>query len=222
MSLTLLGCGRGGGGGGGGGPTDPNFSSVKLLMGFEDSNGSTGAPGMTDESPAAHGNAATSGTASISTAQFKFGSSSLLLNGSSAISFADSSDWDLGAGLFTVETFFRPDSLGASNQFLVGQWDSSSGQQAWLLYTVGTSNNIAWLMSANGSATAANIVSSSTISVSTWYHACVDYDGAKYRLYQDGVMVGSFGTPTTIFNSNLNLTFGMAAAHFVRLYWTIR
>jgi len=59
-------------------PTDPNIASVKLLLGFEGADGSTT---ITDESPAAKGSATISGNAQIDTAQAKFGSSSLLLDG---------------------------------------------------------------------------------------------------------------------------------------------
>jgi hypothetical protein len=89
---------------------DPNFSSVKLLLGFEGANGSTGAPGMTDESGAAHGTATVSGSGAISTTQFKFGASSLDYSGSGVITWADNADWHLGSGHFTVEAFMRPSS----------------------------------------------------------------------------------------------------------------
>ena len=60
---------------------DPYFANTVLLMGYEGADASTGAPGMTDESPAAHGTATVTGAAQIDTAQFKFGTSSLLLAG---------------------------------------------------------------------------------------------------------------------------------------------
>ena len=72
-------------------------------MGFEGSNGSTGAPGMTDESPSHHGTATVTGTASISTAAFKFGTSSLLLNGG-VIQFPDSNDWWFAGNPFTIDS----------------------------------------------------------------------------------------------------------------------
>src|SRR6516225_7956565 len=89
---------------------DPYFGNVVLLMGFEGTNGSTGAPGMTDESPAAHGTGAIAGTTSISTAQFKFGTSSLISDGNSDVNFADSADWKLSSAnsdQYTIECWIR-------------------------------------------------------------------------------------------------------------------
>jgi hypothetical protein len=196
---------------GGGGPTDPNFANVKLLMGFEGSNGSTGAPGMTDESSAAHGTATVNTGASISTAQFKAGASSLFLDGASDILFTDSSDWDFGAGLFTIEGFIRPHALPAFNQFICNQWSIFDGDQSWVFYVA--TNKLAWLMTATGGGGAAVGMTGTTTLVidSSQYHACVDYDGSKYRLYLDGVMEGSYSTPTTIHNSSLALAIGSAA-----------
>jgi hypothetical protein len=42
----------------------------------------------------------------------------------------------------------------------------------------------------------------------TWYAVAVDYDGTKYRLYVDGVMVGSSSTARVIFDTGENLGIG--------------
>ncbi|MEH2570653.1 LamG domain-containing protein [Bradyrhizobium sp. AZCC 2289] len=203
-------CGPASAVGGGGGPTDPNFSSVKLLMGFEGSNGSTGAPGMTDESSAAHGNAAASSGASISTAQFKFGASSLFVDGASDITFAHSLDWEIGADKFTIEMFIRPHALPAFNQFLCAQWGHVGTNEGWVLYIA--TNKLAWLMSTTGTNSVGSIIGTTTLAIdSAWYHACIDYDGAKYRLYLNGALEGSFSTPTTIFTSPFPLALGSSS-----------
>src|SRR6516164_5550856 len=91
---------------------DPYFGNTVLLMGFNGANGSTGAPGMTDESPSAHGNAFIVSPAQISTTQFKFGPSAGLFNGTTAqINFSSSADWNLGAGQFTIESWIYPTSV---------------------------------------------------------------------------------------------------------------
>src|SRR4029077_19412408 len=61
--------------------TDPNFSLVVLLLGFEGVSGSTGAPGFTDQSSRHQGTASVANGPSINTAQFKFGTSSALVTG---------------------------------------------------------------------------------------------------------------------------------------------
>jgi Concanavalin A-like lectin/glucanases superfamily len=188
---------------------DTYFSNVKLLMGFNGTNGSTGAPGMTDESSAAHGTATVSGASTISTAQSVFGGSSLNTTGSDYVYFADHADWNLSNSPFTIEFRFRPTSLG-SNQFLVGQWGAGGtlGWEVWLT----SASRLSWSVSTTGSDNLNDMVGSTSLANNTWYAACVDYDGTKYRMYIDGVMVASSTTARTIFNSTNNLVLGASNA----------
>lgn len=159
--------------------TDPSLASVKLLLGFEGANASTGAPGMTDESPAAHGTATIfAAPAQISTAQSKFGSSSLSLNGTSgcSITFPDSNDWDFGTGQFTIEGFFRF-SAAPSNTTLITQWPGG-----WALWFLGGQ---LFLRTPSGD----SATYTPTITLNQWYHIAVDRDGSStLRIYIDGVM----------------------------------
>jgi Concanavalin A-like lectin/glucanases superfamily len=158
---------------------DPSFANVKLLLGFEGANASTGAPGMADESPAAHGTATIyAAPAQISTAQFKFGSSSLSLNGvgGCSITFPDSNDWDFGTGQFTIEGFFRF-SAAPSNTCLIAQWPG--GWAFWFL------SGQLFLRCPGGDSASYT----PTITLNQWYHIAVDWDASGVlRIYIDGVM----------------------------------
>jgi hypothetical protein len=165
-------------------------TSVKLLLGFEGSNGATGAPGMTDESSAAHGTATANAGAQISTAQFKFGGSSLTVSGASnsCITFPDSPDWDFGLGPFTIEGFFRF-AATPTNALLVAQW---SGGWAW------------WFESGRiymrpGLGTDA-VLYTWAPTLNQWYHIAIDREASlATRQYVDGAMVAK----TTGWNANL-------------------
>ena len=170
------------------------FSSVKLLLGFNGTNGSTGAPGMADESAAAHGTATVVTGATISTAQSVFGGSSLALNGSGYITFPDHNDWNLSTQPFTIEFRFRTTTT-AGTQLIVGQWDSLP---SWGVFG---GVNISFLVTTNG-VTPVTAVSGGTVAINTWYAVCVDFDGTTYRLYIDGVMVGSSTTLRNIYSSS--------------------
>jgi hypothetical protein len=196
--------------------TDPYWSDVKLLMGFEGLDGSI-TTGFADESSAAHGTASGSpGTfLHISSARRKFGSSSLYLNGNSPY-YGDSNDWNFASGQFTVELWIWPTNAANGNyQFLVGQW-LSAGNLGWVLY-IDASGHLGWNTSTTGSDNNFDITASSTISSSAWHHVAIDFDGSKYRLYADGTMVGSFSTPRTIFDSPDNLTIGSNSN--ITAYW---
>lgn len=178
--------------------TDPHFSSVKLLLGFEGTDASTT---ITDESGAAHGTATVIGNAQIDTAQFKFGSSSLLLDGSGdGITFPDSNDWQLSTAnsdQFTVECFVRPNTTTPTNMHLVQQ-TSGTGSLGWGLRLDGSSQLTFVGATTGGSFDwSPNPTSSGlTWATGTWYHIAADKDSSgKVRIYRDGTMVAS-ATPS--------------------------
>ena len=80
---------------------DTNFDKVELLLPFDGANDATS---TTDESDSNH-TVTFNGSADISTAQSKFGGSSLYLPGGSNdwINIAGSSDFNFGTGDFTIE-----------------------------------------------------------------------------------------------------------------------
>ena len=159
-----------------GGGSDPYWSNVKLLCGFEGADGSTT---LIDESSVARALTAQS-TAQIDTAQFKYGASSLLLNGTSDyVTAADSADFEFGSGEFTIEGFFRFSSL-PSNATLLEHFDGTNG---WALRREGGAlkfNGITYTLQWNGFL---------TINTNQWYHLAVDRDASGHtRIYADGVM----------------------------------
>lgn len=175
-------------------------ANVKLLMGFDGTNGATSGSGMTDESIAAHGAAAVTGNAQISTAQSKFGGSSLLLDGAGDyITFPDSNDWHLGTGPFTIEGFFRFTAT-PTNAILVTQWPGGwafwflSGQL--MLRATGDTNSYSWSPTLN-----------------QWYHIAIDRDVSNVaRIYVDGVMrAKTIGYTGTLSGSTNVLTIGSLA-----------
>lgn len=213
MTLLLLGIGGSAVVGGGGG-SDPNFASVKLLMGFNGANGSTGSPGMTDESSAAHGTASVTGGTAISTAQAMFGSSSLGCNGSGGALYADSPDWRLSAAnsdQFTIDMSVRFTSI-ATNIVILSQY-SSDGTYSWTIQ-IGASNTLVFGFSPNGTFASGVSVTGPTLATNTWYQIAVDKDATgKIRLYVGGTMVAS-ATPanSSFFDSAQRLGIGVTDA----------
>lgn len=195
--------------------SDPYFSSVKLLLGFEGTNGATT---TTDESPSPK-TVTFNGNAQISTATAAFGSSSCLFDGSGDyLSIADSADWDLSdanSDLFTIEFWFRPHA-NVSNQRLIGQ-ASSTTNIGWYFNstfsaTGGQHGQISFNYSPNG--TNASVVSVGNviqaIALDTWHFVAVSKNASgKIRLWIDGALDSS-ATPadSSIFNSTAALEIG--------------
>lgn len=170
---------------------DGSFSSVKLLCGF---NGVDGATSSSDESGSPHA-LTFAGNAQLDTAQSKFGSASLLLDGTGDGVLADNTaDWQFGSGQFTVEGFVRFNSV-SSDVYLVALYDTTS-QRSWALAKGPNSGaNATWGFnnSTNGTGTTGNIVSSAiATSTGVWYHFAADRDASNVlRLYRDGTMIAS-------------------------------
>jgi hypothetical protein len=187
---------------------DPYFGNVVLLMGYEGANGSTGAPGWNDLSPAAHGTASNSGNTFIDTSQFKFGASSghwnIALTPKGAAYFGASNDWEFGSGKFTVETWIRFNSTSAT-MMLLGT--VQPGDIGWYWH-MDAANNLVWTVTTDGSTQLNDITYAWSPSLATWYFITVDYDGAKYRMYVNGAMVGSSTTARNIWNSGEALGIG--------------
>ena len=191
--------------GGGGGTGDPQWDNVKLLMGFNGANNATSGVAFSDESSVSHGIASTNDVF-IKTDQSVFGGSSVLANGTvTQVSFPDHIDYSLSNVPFTVECWIRPLAVsGGAVHFIVGQWHATPNL-GWSFNQLDTV--LRFSVSTTGSD---NIVqmSGGTLSANTWHAVCAEFDGTKYRLYINGVMVGSSTTLRTISNSTLKLSIG--------------
>jgi hypothetical protein len=177
--------------------SDPDFSSVVLLSGFEGVDGSTS---FVDESSFARPLTAL-GSAQVDTAQKKFGLSSALFDGSNdQITAADSADFVIGGGAFTIEFFVRFAVGGAITAGFCGQRDNgSNANSSFMFYIQAGTLNFRYFSSGslNDSSTAWSPAAN------TWYHLCVERAGpaSVIRIYLDGVM---FLKDTSSVNGVLN------------------
>ncbi len=193
----MLGCG----GATSSGQADPHFASVKLLLSGDGADASTT---FTDESPVARGNASVSGNAQVDTAWSKFGTGSILFDGNGdALRYADSADFNLSNGLFTLELWLRPHVVTGTH-FLVSQWDSA-GTLGWSLNQNAT--GLQFSLSTTGSDNITQL-SGGSLSIDTDSFIAVDFDGTTYRLYQSGSVVNTNTTLRTINNSTQQLAIG--------------
>jgi hypothetical protein len=180
---------------------DPNLSYTVLLLGFD---GVDGATAFNDESPAAHGALGFSGNAQLDTAQAKFGSASLLLDGSGdRVSYAEHDDFKLPTGPCSVELWVRPSSVTGTRWFIGHAEGLDAGDRIssqWVLWAFAGVPRLSF----NDGSAWIDVVGSSTLSTSAWTHVAFERDNAdKLRLYVGGVMEGSrlSGAGTTFDNA---------------------
>lgn len=189
---------------------DPFWSQVVFLAPFDGVNGSTTMP---DVSSAAHGNASIIGDSQLDTSQFKFGTASVLFDGTGdSIFWNDSNDWTLATSnseAYTIEGWVRF-TARSGNQALI-QHSATIGNFGWRLYVPsGNLTNLIFETSADGTSFNTVTTSSAGLSDGAWIAVAVDHNtSGKVRVYVDGVMRGS-ATPadSSINNSTTTLSLG--------------
>jgi hypothetical protein len=164
---------------------DLHFPKVSLLT-CEGSNGSTT---VTDSS---NTNASITciGSAQISTAQSKFGNSSLG-TASGDISISTTNIFNFGTSDFTVEFWFYRTGLGSSNNHIVDARPNGSTSDTFLIYMA--TGTTAPRYHTSGSD---KITSSINLGANVWTHMAVVRNSGTTTLYMDGVSGGSFSDST--------------------------
>lgn len=178
------------------GINDPYWSSVVFLSHFD---GTNGAITYTEETGKTPHYAGSSAGQFLSSAQAKFGSTSLDARNNSAtngrFSALNSSDFAFGTGDLTVELFAYFASTAGG--VLLNAGDGTTG---WFFqYTSGTIyfgsigvyHSVSW-----------------TPTVNTWYHLAWTRSGSTNRVFVDGTQIGSNVTDSTSHASSADLQIG--------------
>ena len=124
------------------------------------------------------------GTAQLSTAQEKFGQSSLLLDDSpeAYLTVAHASDMLTGTGAFTVEGWFRPQLAGDGGQGV--------GTRFWFFKGVNSATGFGLGVTTDGvrfrGPGTTDLVYTGSISSSAWTHIAFVYDGTNKKIYVNG------------------------------------
>jgi len=145
----------------------------------------------------------TNGNAQISTAQSKFGDSSIYFDGTGDyLSIPNSADWHFGTGDFTIEmqVYFNSTDV---KEVLICQKRSDESDQGFNLYI---DSDLLYFRYRSGESVGAwtDIYNASWIpSINTWYHVAVIRNGNTIQSYVDGAALSSSHdcTSDTLVNS---------------------
>jgi len=188
-------------------PFDLYYNNIILLMHCDGVNGS---PLFIDNSPLTAALVLTNSTGTapqISTAQYKFGSSSMLCNSNSNIVIRQSTlstVYCLGAGTaFTFEFWIY--FIGFSYARIFGGATAStlttSAFSSWVIY-YDTTSSVNRLSVSYGGGSGSLVSTSNVFSTGTWYHIAYTYDGiSNYNLYINGILNASLVSTTSIFDA---------------------
>ncbi len=167
------------------GGSDEHFASVSFLPEFDGVDAATAA---IDDSNSAHSMTFVA-NAQLDTAQKKFGTASLLLDGTGDyISMPDHADWNIGANAFTLESFVRfSTGFDSKANVVCAQW--AGGARNFTFDWVGNLLRHSYSTTGSGGVT---LSVSWTPTVDIWYHVAVCRDGSgDVRFFVDGVKIGS-------------------------------
>ena len=158
---------------------DANYADVSLLLKADGANGSTT---IVDSSPTPKVVTAVGG-AQISTAQSKFGGSSIYFDGTGDyLRLTDSADWFFGSAAFTIECWAKRSSASGSYTLTAQISGAYFGHQFILTGTGATFNSY------NTSITS---LTAAFTPDTSWHHVAACSDGTTLRIFLDGAIVGS-------------------------------
>jgi len=173
--------------------TDPYWANVVLLAPFDGADAATTA---TDQSTSNH-TLTFNATAQLDTAQSKFGTASLLLDGNSDyVSITDSADWAFGSGEWTIECHVRFNGdPGTAQMNFVNQWTNAGNQKSWW---VGYRNNSLQAFTSSTGSNGLFILNRAwNPAGDTWYHIAFCRENLAtnvIRAFVDGVQIGADDT----------------------------
>ena len=181
---------------------DSNFDKVELLLPFEGANDDTS---TTDESDSNH-TVSFNGSADISTAQKKFGGSSLYLPGGSNdyINIAGSSDFNFGTDDFTIE-FWMYRTHTAYGVVVETRGGEDTTSTDGITFYLGSGGNNEMRVAVNRS----NVIDINQDHQTNdqWQHFAIVREGSTMTLYIDGTARGS-GSNSTNFNRTRPIRIG--------------
>lgn len=189
------------------GSSDSLWTSVQIMLGFDHRDASTL---IINESDSAAVVTAV-GNAQVDTAQAKFGSASLLLDGTGDyLSLVSNSLYSVSNGDFTVECWVRRNA--SKLQCIVGK-RPGTGATEWAFYLNATTNVL--ILQAYATSLVLNITGTTGLTTG-WHHVAASRAGTTWRCFLDGALEASgteSATPTG--NSEL-LLIGRDASNTAR------
>jgi len=152
---------------------------VKLLIHCNGVDAATSFPDSSTENPKT---LSAANQAQVDTADKKFGSGSLLVDGSGDyISAPASADWNFGSGDFTIDFWLKGNAV--SDKFPIGTW-GNGGSNSWgIIYR--RSGNILSFIFHDGSEKIYD-TSGFDVAPGAWYHVAVERYGSNISIYVNG------------------------------------
>lgn len=172
----------------------PSGGGYSILVQSETTDGSTT---FTDASSNTH-TIVVGGDAQHDTAQAKFGSSSMLFDGTGDyLQVSDDATFDLGSDDFTMSAFIYPNALSGDST-IMSKLTATGNQRSYWLVIASTGALQLWGSSDGNPVGIVVQTATSTITTGSWQHVEVTRDGNDFKIFVDGTQEAS-GTDTISF-----------------------
>ena len=158
------------------------------------------------------------GTAQLDTAQYKYGTSSLLLDGNSDyVTVPDSDDWAFGSGDFTIDMWVR--FTGTINSYAT-LFDHYTDANNFFRLTSGDGATLGqlFLYIRDAGTFEVNTSSDTALVADTWIHIAIVRSGDTFKMYQAGIEVATADVSSDYSMPNLTSVFTIGFNNAIR-YW---
>lgn len=168
---------------------DASFAAVSLLLHMDGADGGT----LFADSSSTPKTVTAYGGASISTAQSKFGGAALSVVGAGSgagggrLLVADSPDFDVSTGDFTLEMFCRASAF-QSNAILFNKADGTASGYPVQVYATTSGSITVWGYTSGGSMLYSASTANGALPVGAWRHLAFTRHGSDIRIFVDGVL----------------------------------
>jgi hypothetical protein len=176
-------------------PTAPltAITNTKLLLNMAD--------GQAIDSAAQHNLSLENGT-NISTAQAKFGNSSLYFDGTTdTATVIGSENVNFGTANFTVEGWIRPASFSGYKPNIISKWTNGSRGWAVRLVASGSGFVMRFTFSTQGS-NDYNLDATTVLAFDTWHHFAFVQNSNTVTCYSNGTANGTISCSTIFASTN--------------------
>ena len=164
---------------------DVYFPQTTLLLPFDGANGATTTSDLSNSNHAA----TFVGNAQISTAQSKFGGSSLYLDGTGDyLTIPTSTSFNLGSGDWTIECWIKT-TVTSSVAILNQSNGSAASNSSWLIWLGGDGKPGIYLTENTG--WDKYNINTTVVTDNVWHHVAGVRNGSSLRMYVDGVSSSS-------------------------------
>ena len=130
------------------------------------------------------------------------------------LNIPDSTDWDLGNGDFTLETWIKSTQTTSGYFTALGQWQDSGNNRSWMIRYASQDIGTGWSFFYSTDGSNYTTTMGSDISDGQWHHIAVTRTGGNLRTFTDGILNTTRSTSDTFYAGAGTFTIGGQSGNY--------